>query len=470
MYLRIIFFIFSIIPGILTKAQVTLTNTGTLKISGAADTLFVNGNFTNTAPASLANDGKIYVKGDLTNNQVPALTGNGIIFLTGNANQNLGGTCPFKNLTLNKTAGTASLTSNVSVNGALEFISGRIKTGVNTVILPAGAALTGASQNTGWVNGKLQKNVATGPITKNYEVGDSLKYAPVSIVFPNVTTAGNITVQTITGDHPNLNISVFNGNKSVNRYWRITNGGAAFNNYNATFNFATSDLDSFTNTALFTAGLYNGTSWYMPGTSVRNPNNTNKAAFSTFGDYAIGETFSVVPVIYIAVNAVKEKDGVKIEWRVTELPGIHHYEVERFNGIAFIKINELIATGSGYYYITDADPLTGDNLYRIRTVAASGTEKLSQVVQVNISHNPAVGIYPNPVAGNEANLQLTNLSRQTCRYKIFNSSGQSVLSGSFQHPGGNGTQTFLLGHLPAGTYKCIVYTQLKVFSTIMIKL
>jgi hypothetical protein len=113
------------------------------------------------------------------------------------------------NLTINNTRGvmdTITGSASITINGVLNFVSGHLYKKSNSIILAQGATVTGAGASSGWVIGSnLQKYVATGATTTTFEVGtDSLKYAPVTVTFNNVTTPGNLTVSEIVAAHPNI--------------------------------------------------------------------------------------------------------------------------------------------------------------------------------------------------------------------------------------------------------------------------
>ena len=68
-------------------AQTNPTNTGTLKLSGTSDTIYITGDFTNTSAASLTNNGRLYVKQNLSNDQASMTVGTGRLYLNGSSAQ-----------------------------------------------------------------------------------------------------------------------------------------------------------------------------------------------------------------------------------------------------------------------------------------------------------------------------------------------------------------------------------------------
>ncbi|MEJ7627135.1 MAG: hypothetical protein WKF35_09740 [Ferruginibacter sp.] len=449
----------------LSSAQVDITNRGIVKLTGSTDTFFMNGNFTNTSSAELMNDGNVFIKGDLVNEQVPYLGGTGIIFMNGTIDQNLSSTSAFTNLTINKTVGKVILSTNALIRNTLNFIAGNIQTGSDTVSVLSTGIITGAAQNTGWVEGIVQKNLITGSVSKSFEIGDAIVYAPVSIDFPNVLTSGNIAAKTTTGDHPNLNISIIRPTKSVNRYWTITNSDAVFNSYQATFNFASSDVDAGSNTSLFGVGLYDGTNWTMLGTSFRNSTNIRAAGYNTLGSYAIGETFVVVPLTFKNIKAYPKVNDVIVEWEIENEEGIKSYEVERSGkGIDFKRIHTRSATGDMFYDLIDAYPLPGDNFYRIRYITLNGEFKYSKIVYVNFNNDPGITVFPNPVSSSVMTVRLNNIPQGNYKLNLYNSSGQLIMVYAVQHKGINLNYIIPIDRYPAGRYEAVLSGSIKTIS------
>src|SRR5205823_1002153 len=192
---------------------------------------------------------------------------------------------PYGNLTLSGT-GTKTLAANTTVTGTLALGSSVLTTGANAVILPTGAALTRTS---GFVNGKLQKAIATTTTTLLYEVGTGTTYAPVSVSFTGSNGSGTLTASSTVSQHPNYGTSGLSSTQYVNRYWTLSpGGGLTATTYSAIFTFAASDLIGSPNTSILRVRRWISPTWTAP-TSTTSTSTTATAAFATsFGDYAIG--------------------------------------------------------------------------------------------------------------------------------------------------------------------------------------
>ncbi|SFD78777.1 hypothetical protein SAMN05518672_103218 [Chitinophaga sp. CF118] len=268
--------------------NLTISTTGTKSASASLYILnnfslaigtFVSGSFADTLEGNWN-----MTSGTFTN------TGNTIVFY-GIATESIFSTGTFNNLTINKTTNPVTLSANATVNGVLTFIAGKIQTGSSySVILPSTGSISGASQSTGWVYGKLQKNVATGSnVSRVFEVGDNTSYTPTTVLFASVTTTGNLSAVVGTPDHPNIATFSINTNKSVNRYWSFSNSATVFTTASVTVNWVAADVDAGSTTVNFKIGNYNGSSWSQP--TVASPLSTSIQAtgMSSIGDLAIGE-------------------------------------------------------------------------------------------------------------------------------------------------------------------------------------
>jgi len=131
--------------------------------------------------------------------------------------------------------------------------------------------------------------VATGATAMTFEVGDASNYTPVNVSFASVTNAGDLTVNTTSGDHPNVSSSTIIPSKSVNRYWTLTNSGIVFTTYSATFNFVAGDVDAGVDTNSLVVGRFVPTVWTYPTVGARTSSSTQATGLSAFGDFQLGE-------------------------------------------------------------------------------------------------------------------------------------------------------------------------------------
>ncbi len=218
----------------------------------------------------------------------------------------------FNSLTINNAGpGVTFNIGNVNYSGALAFTLGKILMGANILAQNAFATIAAApnapSQTTGWVVGKFQKNATAGGLGHTYPVGDANYYTPLTIN-GTTTAGGDIVVGVITGDHPNINTSLINPGKSVNRFWTISQiNGLVFSAAGATVtpNWNAADVDAGATASLFAVGRYAASAWTLPAVSAPAATSiTGNVPLTTIdGDYAVGETCS--PIIIVTQPAAQ---------------------------------------------------------------------------------------------------------------------------------------------------------------------
>ena len=254
-------------------------------------------NLTINAGATLAMNGNAYltVSGNWVNSGTfTAIAGE--VSFAGSAAQTLSGATSFINFTLNNAAGLTS-SSTITINGICQLTAGVLTTGTNIVIISSGAYVIATA---GYVNGYLRKSIATGSsISESFEIGSATAYTPTTLYFNSVSTAGTLTVNTVTGDHGTLSASGFNASRTINRYWKIVNAGVVFDYYDLDVNYATADMDAAFSPTFAGAKIYVTPTTVSPNAYSANygaPNFLNFVGITEFGEVQIG-VFNPVPVL-----------------------------------------------------------------------------------------------------------------------------------------------------------------------------
>lgn len=196
-----------------------------------------------------------------------------VIFTTG-TNQQITGSnlTAFQDLTINNSNGVTLNGINTQVQSDMTFTLGNIITGANNIYVSGTV-----SRTSGHVDGNLQKDVPTGAPSVTFEVGTGATYAPVNLTFVAVGTAGTLICSSTALDHPDVNASNIEPNKTVNRYWSLTNSNIVFTSYSATFNFAGGipvDLDAAATPANFIIKRLNGLNWFTTTVGTRTGTST----------------------------------------------------------------------------------------------------------------------------------------------------------------------------------------------------
>ena len=277
--------------GTFTHNSGTVTFTGTTTISGSATTSFcgvtISGTLTAPSAASMNVACTWTNNGTFTHN-------NSTVTFTGSSQQTHTGSAgtTFYNFTNSNSAGI-TLGSNITINNSLSLNANVIVTNSYKVILPSTGSL---SRTTGFVQGNLQKNVATGATSRTFEVGTSSTYSPVTVAFASVTVAGDLICSATGTEHPNINASTIDPAKSVNRYWTITNSAITFTTADITFTFVAGDIDGGANTSVFGVQRTNGITWSTTTAGTRTATTTQftgepvaNLPNGSARDYGIGE-------------------------------------------------------------------------------------------------------------------------------------------------------------------------------------
>jgi hypothetical protein len=305
-----------------------IVNGGTLDVStGSNNThaLNVAGDFTNNGTVNLATDANSLANTTFNGAAAQAITGSSAA-------------STFYNVTLNNANGLQLTgTHDITVVNTLTLTSGRIATNGNIVYVQSGNAVAGASASN-FVVGNLRKRFATGNQQRVFEVGTVVsgtpQYAPVSIRFGNVGTAGDYTVTTVTGDHGSIASAGLNAALSVNRYWTFSNGGVGFTanaNDQLVFTFTTADMDGAATLNSLDVGRFSGGAWSVtppPTPAYASPSGTTRTVTlagidtlhtATNADYQIAERG--VPLTLVSATAVCGVDNtVEVLFSTTVTP------------------------------------------------------------------------------------------------------------------------------------------------------
>ena len=184
---------------------------------------------------------------------------------------------------------------------------------------------------------------------------------------------------------------------------------------------------------------------------------------SVAGSYATDRFLVVFGPSAITISKIKayQKNlGIEVDWTMQSETDMDRYEVEKSaDGNGFTKVGTVASQGNSNLSVSygwfDAAPFTGDNFYRIKAINKDGQIRYSNKVVVNISKGiPIVNIYPNPIDGNNFNLEMKNMTKGTYEVVLINQLGQQVFHTTLIHNGGSASENITLkNNLPAGVYE-----------------
>jgi hypothetical protein len=392
-------------------------------------------------------------------------------------------------------AGTSSYTYNI--NGALDNSANVGTTGIST-FGPAGAGnsialnisgtyktgsltTTSNSGNTGNLllvikNGGVL-DATTGTLT--YEppylfategTGIMLRTVAVSNVAFPVSTAGsnNTAIINNAGTTDNYSVNVKTAidvtpptTNVVNRQWTISEQVAGGSSAIVSLSWQTADQAIGFNPATAVAIYrYNGSSWQTYAATVSGTGTasdpyvaTTTAPVTAFSPFIVGNALSVLPVTITDIKAFTKNSGVQVEWLTSSEVNVEKYIVERSSdGRTFNEQTTIKANGNSNYTWFDANPSNGANLYRVRSVDADGSSRLSTIVLVNLSLKNSELSISNPVKGNLLNLRLNGVNQGEYNLYLYNNQAQRVYSSVVAVTGASYSQGISLPALPKGIY------------------
>jgi LPXTG-site transpeptidase (sortase) family protein len=223
-----------------------------------------------------------------------------------------------RNLTVNNSAGV-SLTNSVTVSNALNFSSGRITTGANTIILPV-AATVGTPGAGNYAFGNVQRAFTGAATSFTFPIGDATNYAPVALTFGSVTTPGTVTASVTNAacGAPGIDSS-----KNVNHCWTLTNNLTAPTNYTATFNFAGvgTDADAGATFGNFIVGKNDSGTWTYPTVGTKSATSTQATGMTTMSSFEVGEPASTAPTVTTPTSASISTTGATLGGNITSNGG-----------------------------------------------------------------------------------------------------------------------------------------------------
>lgn len=193
---------------------------------------------------------------------------------------------------------------------------------------------------------------------------------------------------------------------------------------------------------------------------VSNEQNSNYADLSRFT--IVFKQNTALPVTFKAIKAYKKSSGVNVEWAVGEEKEIANYEVERSaNGNEFTTIATVAAknVGNTTYTQFDAQPLNGDNFYRVKSIDKAGAVKYTSIVKVNLNNTKegTISVYPNPVRDSRVNLNMSDIEKGNYNLVIYSIDGKQIISKAISFNGGTANEVITL---PNGTAKGVYQLQL----------
>ncbi len=319
----------------------------------------------------------------------------------------VGSVVPLNNLEVN-TGGallrTASLNTNLDLQGNLTLTSGLLVLGAYNLNLSPASTITGTPSATAMIvsssTGELRKSfTAAGAFT--YPVGDSTgtdEYSPVTVNFNSGSFASAyLGVKLVNAKHPN-NLSAAN---YLNRYWTLTQSGITNFRCDVTLQYADTDVMG-TETSIW-CGKYDNPAWTLFGATNDTTNTLRADSINSFSDFTGGER-AFVPVELTSFTSSLKGNDVVLQWETATELNSKLFEIQiQAKNESWSKIGEVKAAGTTtdpkQYTFTSKNYKPGTYSFRLRLVDLDGSYTYSSTINTEITVPKEFALsqnYPNP--------------------------------------------------------------------------
>lgn len=469
-----------------------------LKHEAAVTLVVVNGNLTIQPGGELdlsdgttgTPGGTVQIKGNFINNATEGdfKQDESTVIFNGTANQDISiaGTNKeiFYNISVNKSAGTLTLSDNVQITNQLTMAAGNINT--QTSMLELGISTTSKgtlSYTSGYVLGAMKRwfnGTNTGNASSLFPMGfdqGGIKNRNVSVEYTSAPAAGgHLTVQFIGTDMGMSGIPIlaadaagagFDVTSTENLgYWKIDNeaGKLTDGSYKITCTgegFGTiTDLSRLT---LLKRVVAYGPDWFCPGTHIGATGTTSipvlaRSGVSGWSNFGFGGgTANPLPVELIAFTA-QCGDRTSLSWSTASESNSHYFSVEKTtDGIHWNEVAQVLAAGNtsqlSAYTAQDLSRQQGVVYYRLKQFDLNGASRTYNPISLDCEQSPVdFTLYPNP---NDGNFSIS-LSGPELNGKItatlLSSEGKLIETKETDFAGSAGILEFSRSMLSAGIY------------------
>ncbi|MFK7972996.1 MAG: T9SS type A sorting domain-containing protein [Bacteroidia bacterium] len=160
-----------------------------------------------------------------------------------------------------------------------------------------------------------------------------------------------------------------------------------------------------------------------------------------------------LPVEWLGFEATVQNQNVNLDWSTGKEYNTALFQIERKSGDGnFESIGTITPTGleENQYHFLDTEAPLGKLRYRIRQIDINGNSQLSSVVNVLLSSEAQVWLYPNPSEGN-IQILFSEESDAVGNLKIFGLDGKLLLERELRQEGSKPVE-MSIKELPAGSY------------------
>ncbi len=410
---------------------VNLTNKGILYISSGT-TLASEGSFFTASSGNTENNGNLYLKGDWNNDGTYTKDNGKVIFWDVDDQYIDGlGNLDFYNMEINKSPGTVSMNSDMTVSNNLNLLNGKIDLNLHSLTI-SNSATSGITYTNGFLlsenvenSSKVKWNIGTttGSHVIPFGTGsDVVIPLTLNLTSGNIGTVTASTYATLANNTPypispdsvlHLRDNNFNDNSAnlVDRFWQIDKTGPS-GTLTVTFTYAPGEEPANGETSLVGQLYYVANKgWLAPfssQTSNAAANTVTTPGISNFGPFAISKSSSPLPVELLDFSIkMNDKNEVDLIWSTTVEINNDYFTIQRSTDLVHIEEIKQVPGGGNStklinYRAEDNPPYTGDIYYRIKQTDFDGTTKNSDWRHVYVKDKTSPEefsihkVYPNP--------------------------------------------------------------------------
>ncbi len=140
----------------------------------------------------------------------------------------------------------------------------------------------------------------------------------------------------------------------------------------------------------------------------------------------------LLPTEFISFTGIYLNKHAQLNWKIAEPYSINYFIVEKYLRGSWVQHETVMANTSNEYASQDANPLPGNNYYRVVLVKKSGRKVFSTSVKITAPSKEDISIFPNPTKnsftitgiGGEDHLDLFDLNgKLVSRIEIMPNAG-----------------------------------------------
>ena len=188
-------------------------------------------------------------------------------------------------------------------------------------------------------------------------------------------------------------------------------------------------------------------------------NNAASKAADRF--YLVFKRMGRLPDMITLVGAERAGEEVLVSWKVKNERDVERYEVQKLDGT---RGWQRIGASTPYsvqeiaeYGYVDAQPVIGNNHYRIITYKKGGEWLVSETLTVTIGESADVQVYPNPASGAEFHLLFNKVPPAKYTLQLYTESGSLAHTEFLDVTGDRRSYPVRPGRmLPQGTYFLVI--------------